>query len=213
MITAQEASMNIKQSVAGVKVIPVLVLDDEKVAVELAKVLVDLGLPVLEVTLRTLNALRVIEKMASVDGAVIAAGTVLSEVQVQQCQSAGASFLVSPGCTQKLEAAALQANMPLLPGVATASEVMQMADSGFDFLKFFPAAINGGVNALKALGGPLPHVSFCPTGGVNSNNFGDYLALKNVLCAGGSWLVTDQDVRERNWSEVQQKAQALTHMV
>ncbi|MGH1539091.1 MAG: bifunctional 4-hydroxy-2-oxoglutarate aldolase/2-dehydro-3-deoxy-phosphogluconate aldolase [Arenicella sp.] len=209
MITAKQASEFILNDLTGVSVIPVLVVDDYTLAADLAKILVDAGLPILEVTLRTPNALRVIEEMAKVDGAIVAAGTVLNESHVQDAKSAGARFLVSPGYTASLFSTASQADMPLLPGVATASEVMSAADVGFSLVKFFPAQINGGVPALKALGGPLPEMRFCPTGGVNMTNMNEYLALKNVACVGGSWMVTDEDLLTRNWRNIADKANAL----
>ncbi len=209
MITAKQASESIMSLADGVSVIPVIVMDDVSIAVDLAETLVGAGLPILEVTLRTPNALRVIEAMAKVDGAIVAAGTVLNSSHVLDAKSAGAEFLVSPGYTPGLFKAAADASMPLLPGVATASEVMVLAEVGFSFLKFFPASINGGVPALKALGSPLPQVSFCPTGGVNTENMHDYLALNNVACVGGSWMVTQKDLQEKNWSSIRQKATSL----
>jgi len=209
MITATQASEVILQYTKQVDVIPVLVVDDESLAVDLAKVLVDEGFPVLEVTLRTPNALRVIEKMASVEGAVIAAGTVLDASHVASAKSAGADFIVSPGYTEVLSMAAMRADLPLLPGAATASETMQMMELGFTLLKFFPAETNGGIPALKSLAGPLPQVSFCPTGGINTQNVDDYLALPNVACVGGSWLVTQQDLEQKDWKSIADKAQAL----
>ena len=209
MITAQQASSFILNKLNGVNVIPVLILDDPSIAGDLAKTLVDAGLPILEVTLRTPNALHVIEEMAKVDGAIVAAGTVLNADHVQQTKSAGAEFLVSPGCTATLFNAASQADMPLLPGVATPFEVMNAIELGFSFLKFFPAAINGGVPALKALGAPFQGIHFCPTGGISQDNMHDYLALNNVICVGGSWVVTDKDVTEKNWQGITEKALAL----
>ena len=209
MITAQQASQAILQYVESVTVIPVLVVDDPTLAVDLAKVLVDEGLPVLEVTLRTPKALQVIEQMANVEGAIVAAGTVLNEMQVKDVKSAGADFIVSPGYTDSLSLAAMKADLPLLPGAATASEILQMMEEGFSILKFFPAETNGGVPALKSYSGPLPQVSFCPTGGVNTRNMRDYLALSNVVCVGGSWLVTQQDLQQKDWKSIAKKAKAL----
>ena len=209
MITAKQASAIILQYIAPIDVIPVLVLDDPKIAADLAKVLVDAGLPILEVTLRTPNALKVIESMAAVDGAIVAAGTVLNASQVQDVQSAGAKFIVSPGYTEQLATAASAADLPLLPGAATASEVMQMMELGFSMLKFFPAETNGGVSALKSIGAPMPQVSFCPTGGVNITNMEDYLSLDNVACVGGSWLATQHELLQRDWQSIRQKAEAL----
>ena len=204
MITAQQASESILKQAQGVNVIPVIVLDDVSVAVDLAARLVEAGMPILEVTLRTPNALKVIEAMAKVDGSILAAGTVLNKQNVLDAKSAGAEFLVSPGFTESLFQASSEAEVPLLPGVATASEVMSLAELGFSFLKFFPAAINGGVPALKSLGSPIPQVSFCPTGGVSADNMSDYLALNNVVCVGGSWMVSQSDVAGRNWDKIKQ---------
>jgi len=178
MITAKQASESILKQAQDVNVIPVIVLDDVTAASDLAKILVDAGMPILEVTLRTPNALKVIEAMAKVDGSILAAGTVMNKANVLDAKSAGAEFLVSPGYTESLYQASSEADMPLLPGVATASEIMQLSEKGFSFLKFFPAGINGGVKALKSLGGPIQDVSFCPTGGVNADNMSDYLALR-----------------------------------
>ncbi len=210
MITAQQSSKKIIEYVKTVDVIPVLVVDEPAVAVDLAKVLVDVGLPVLEVTLRTPKALQVIEKMATVDGAIIAAGTVLNPSHVIDARSAGADFIVSPGYTDVLSLSALQADMPLLPGAATATEIMQMTALGFSMLKFFPAETNGGVPALKSFSGPLPDVSFCPTGGVNRQNLKEYLALANVRCVGGSWLVNQRDLQRRDWESIRRKVQAMS---
>jgi len=193
MITAKQASESILKQAQDVNVIPVIVLDDVTAASDLAKILVDAGMPILEVTLRTPNALKVIEAMAKVDGSILAAGTVMNKANVLDAKSAGAEFLVSPGYTESLYQASSEADMPLLPGVATASEIMQLSEKGFSFLKFFPAGINGGVKALKSLGGPIQDVSFCPTGGVNADNMSDYLALNNVACVGGSWMVKQSE--------------------
>lgn len=209
MITAKQASESILKQAQDVNVIPVIVLDDVTAASDLAKILVDAGMPILEVTLRTPNALKVIEAMAKVDGSILAAGTVMNKANVLDAKSAGAEFLVSPGYTESLYQASSEADMPLLPGVATASEIMQLSEKGFSFLKFFPAGINGGVKALKSLGGPIQDVSFCPTGGVNADNMSDYLALNNVACVGGSWMVKQSDVSERNWSKIKQQSEAI----
>ena len=209
MITAKQASNYILTQGRDVSVIPVLVIDDVSIAVDLAKVLVDAGMPILEVTMRTKEALSAMEKMASVEGAVVAAGTVLSADHVVSAQSAGAQFLVSPGYSESLGQAALARDLPLLPGAATATEVMVLAEKGYELLKFFPAEVNGGVAALNALAGPLPDISFCPTGGISVANVNDYLALKNVEFVGGSWLVTKKDIEEKNWKNIQKKAKEL----
>jgi 2-dehydro-3-deoxyphosphogluconate aldolase/(4S)-4-hydroxy-2-oxoglutarate aldolase len=187
----------------SVPVIPVLTVHGPEDAVPLARALVAGGLSVLEVTLRTEGALKAIEAMArEVAGAVIGAGTVLTASQVSEAQSAGATFLVSPGSTTKLSEAAHHAGVPLLPGVATASEAMAMAEMGHHVLKFFPAEPAGGVAYLKSLAAPLPHLTFCPTGGIDAAKAKSYLALPNVVCVGGSWVTPADAVNAGDWARV-----------
>ncbi|MCM2562397.1 bifunctional 4-hydroxy-2-oxoglutarate aldolase/2-dehydro-3-deoxy-phosphogluconate aldolase [Lutimaribacter sp. EGI FJ00015] len=169
-------------------VIPVLVVDSAHEAAPLAKALVAGGLPVLEVTLRTPAALDAITAMARVPGGIVGAGTVLTPEDVAAAKAAGARFAVSPGATDRLLAACEAAELPLLPGAATASEAMALLERGYSVQKFFPAGAIGGAKALKAIGAPLPQVRFCPTGGIGPENAPDYLALDNVLCVGGSWV-------------------------
>jgi 2-dehydro-3-deoxyphosphogluconate aldolase/(4S)-4-hydroxy-2-oxoglutarate aldolase len=170
-------------------VVPVLTVEGPDDAVPLAHALVAGGLLALEVTLRTDGALAAIEAIARhVPDAVVGAGTVLTASQVDEANSAGARFIVSPGATPALAAAAASRPAPLLPGVATVGEAMAMAESGHTVLKFFPAEPAGGVAYLKALGAPLPHILFCPTGGIDAARARAYLALANVVCVGGSWL-------------------------
>lgn len=185
-----------------VNVIPVLVVDDAAKAIPLAEALVGGGLHVLEVTLRTPAAPDVIREMATVDGSIVGAGTVLNAADVSAVKAAGADFAVSPGCTPELIRAAADHELPLLPGAATASEVMALMDQGFEMLKFFPAEAAGGIPMLKSLGGPLPAMKFCPTGGVNADNLSDYLALPNVVCAGGSWLAPAELVKNNAWAQI-----------
>jgi 2-dehydro-3-deoxyphosphogluconate aldolase/(4S)-4-hydroxy-2-oxoglutarate aldolase len=191
-------------------VIPVVTLDDPADAVPLARALSDGGLPVIEVTLRTGQALQAIRAIASeLPGrAVVGAGTVRSARQGDEAIAAGAAFLVSPGVTPSLIQAAVNWRVPFLPGVATASEAMALADLGYQFQKFFPAEQAGGVGALKALAAPLPDISFCPTGGVNTSNAPSYLALDNVVCVGGSWVTPKDAVAARDWSAVRALAEA-----
>lgn len=187
-------------------VIPVLVIDDLAHAVPLAEALVAGGLPVLEVTLRTPMALPAITLMSRVPGATIGAGTVLGPKQAVAAHKAGATFAVSPGATHPLIDCCADLGLPLLPGAATASEVMRLLDRGFDLIKFFPAAAMGGVAALKSFSGPLPQVHFCPTGGISQSNAQEYLTLANVACIGGSWLSTARLLKEERWSEIRQLA-------
>lgn len=190
----------------NVPVIPVLVVDDVEHALPLARALVAGGLPVLEVTLRTAVALEAIERMASVPGAVVGAGTVLSPADLDAARRAGARFAVSPGLEPALSEAAAASDIPLLPGVMTPSEAMAARARGFTFLKLFPAAVAGGVGFLKALGGPLPDLIFCPTGGIGADTFRDYLALSNVHCVGGSWVAPASVLRDGDWGRVTELA-------
>ena len=187
-------------------VIPVLVVADAAKAGGLATALVAGGLLVLEVTLRTRAALDVIREMAKVPGGHVGAGTVLTPDDVKRAKDAGASFAVSPGATERLVRACEEAELPLLPGSATASEVMRAMEWGYSMLKFFPAEAAGGAKMLKSLGGPLPQVSFCPTGGVSPANARDYLSLSNVICVGGSWISPDAEVAAGDWAAIEARA-------
>jgi 2-dehydro-3-deoxyphosphogluconate aldolase / (4S)-4-hydroxy-2-oxoglutarate aldolase len=184
-------------------VIPVIVMDRLEDAVPLAQALVDGGVRVLEITLRTAVALRCIEAIArAVPSAIVGAGTVRQVADVHAAQSAGSRFVVSPGYLSTLGAACRDAGMPLLPGAATASEVMQAVADGYDFLKFFPAAAAGGIPLLKALAGPFPEVAFCPTGGITLQTAPQFLALPNVVVCGGSWLTPPDAVAAKDWPRI-----------
>ena len=184
-------------------VIPVLTVTDAGRARGLAAALVAGGLPVLEVTLRTSAALDAIREMAQVAGGHVGAGTLLTPEDVQAAKAAGATFGVSPGASDRLIAACIEADLPLLAGAATATEVMALLDAGFTMAKFFPAETSGGAPALKALGAPIPQMAFCPTGGVTLKNARDYLALPNVLCVGGSWVAPADRVAEGDWAAIE----------
>jgi len=183
-------------------VIPVLVIDDLAQAIPLARALVAGGLPVLEVTLRTDCALEAIAAMAGVPGAHVGAGTVLSAADASRAKAAGATFAVSPGVTPGLLSACTQQALPLLPGAATASEVMALLEQGYHMMKFFPAGPAGGPALLKALHGPLPQAMFCPTGGVSPSNATDYLSLPNVACVGGSWVAPAAMMAAGDWDGI-----------
>jgi 2-dehydro-3-deoxyphosphogluconate aldolase/(4S)-4-hydroxy-2-oxoglutarate aldolase len=170
-------------------VIPVLVIERVEDAVAVARALVEGGLPVLEVTLRTPAALDAIRAIKTVEGAIVGAGTVLNPEQLAQAVEAGAEFAVSPGLTARLGEAAAGSPIPLLPGVATAGEIMRALDLGFRRLKFFPAVAAGGIAALKGHSAVFGGVRFCPTGGITLETAPDWLALPSVACVGGSWLV------------------------
>ena len=170
-------------------VIPVLVIDDAAHARPIAQALVAGGLCVLEVTLRTAAALDVIREMKSVEGAIVGAGTVLNEADLQASLDAGAEFIVSPGLTEPLGKAAIASGVPFLPGIANAGDIMRGLDMGLSHFKFFPAEASGGIAALKAIAAPFAMVKFCPTGGISVKTASDWLALDPVLCVGGSWVV------------------------
>ena len=189
-------------------VIPVIVIDRLDDAVPLAQALVAGGVRVLEVTLRTPVALQAIEAMArSVPGAIVGAGTIRSAADARAAKAAGAVFGVSPGYTAEVGAACREIDLPLLPGVATASEVMAAQADGLSFLKFFPATAAGGIPLLKALGGPFPDVVFCPTGGISLATAPDFLALPNVKVCGGSWLTPADAVKQGDWARITRLAQ------
>lgn len=194
-------------------VIPVLVVEDTAHAVPLAQALLAGGIKVLEITLRTPNALSVISEIARhVPDAVLAAGTVTSPEQWEAAARAGARFAVSPGLTPRMLDAAAQAPIPLLPGVATASELMTALDAGFECFKFFPAQQAGGVGMLKALGGPFAQALFCPTGGITPDTAPDYLTLPNVACVGGSWLAPAAAMACGDWAAITALAQAASRL-
>ncbi|WP_033084292.1 bifunctional 4-hydroxy-2-oxoglutarate aldolase/2-dehydro-3-deoxy-phosphogluconate aldolase [Colwellia psychrerythraea] len=195
-------------------IVPVLVINKVEEAIPIAEALLAADVKVLEVTLRTPAALDVISIIAKeLPEAIIGSGTVTNRQQLQQSYDAGAKFAISPGLTKDLLQAGNEGNIALIPGISSISELMDGADYGYDHLKFFPAEASGGVNAIKSIGGPFPGIRFCPTGGINLNNVRDYLALPNVVCCGGSWLVSSHIVDNKNWSEITKLArQALTHV-
>ena len=181
--------MSIDEVMRAAPVIPVLVLDGSLDPIELAETLVEAGLPVIEVTLRTPSALAAMKAMSSVEGATVGAGTVLNERMLDEAVGAGARFIVSPGLTDQLGKAAIASDVPFLPGVATAGDVMRGLDLGLNRFKFFPAEASGGLPALEALAAPFGEVRFCPTGGIREETAPEWLAHPAVLCVGGSWVV------------------------
>jgi 2-dehydro-3-deoxyphosphogluconate aldolase/(4S)-4-hydroxy-2-oxoglutarate aldolase len=184
-------------------VVPVIVLDDVSKARPLAEALVAGGLPALEVTLRTPNALKVIAEMGKVAGAIVGSGTVRSAVHMKQSVDAGCRFMVSPGLSPRILDAADDIGIPLLPGIATPSEAMTAAERGYSFLKFFPAEANGGAPVLKAFASPFADITFCPTGGIDAAKAGTYLALPNVICVGGSWVMPADAIAAGDWSRIE----------
>lgn len=183
--------------------VPVMVIQNPEDAVPMAKALVEGGVRLLEITLRTSHGLDAIALIKQeVPGAIVGVGTVTSAQQLQDALKKGAEFVVSPGLSAGLLAAAREWGGPYLPGVATPSEVMQAREAGFKYQKFFPAAAAGGIAMLKAFSGPFSDVKFCPTGGIAQENYQDYLALANVFAVGGSWLTPAEAVSARNWQAI-----------
>jgi 2-dehydro-3-deoxyphosphogluconate aldolase/(4S)-4-hydroxy-2-oxoglutarate aldolase len=181
-------------------VVPVLVIEKVEDALPIARALMDGGIKVLEVTLRTQAALAVIEIIArEIPEAYIGAGTVTNREQLKAVTDAGAKFAISPGLTADLLGAGLDGSIPLIPGISNISDLMKANDAGYDHLKFFPAEAAGGVKALKSIGGPFPNTVFCPTGGIGLNNYKEYLALSNVRCVGGSWLAPNDAIENKQW--------------
>ncbi|MBS0538667.1 MAG: bifunctional 4-hydroxy-2-oxoglutarate aldolase/2-dehydro-3-deoxy-phosphogluconate aldolase [Proteobacteria bacterium] len=196
--------MRIAEIAARAPVVPVLTVERPGEAVPLARALVAGGLPVLEITLRTEAALEALKRIATeVPDAIVGAGTVLNEAQLEAAERAGARFVVSPGCTPALARAAIESGIPFLPGVQTVSEAMAAREHGFELLKFFPADMSGGIGWLKAVGAPLAGLRFCPTGGVNAETAPAYLALPNVACVGGSWVAPKDAVAAGDWARIE----------
>lgn len=210
MITPQQASARALEICQLAPIIPVLVVHDVAHARPLAEALVAGGLPALEVTLRTPVALNVIAEMAKVAGGTVGAGTLLTPQDVTDAVAAGALFGVSPGATDTLLDACEAADLPLLPGAATASEAMRLLERGYTVQKFFPAEASGGAKALKAIGAPIPQVRFCPTGGVSPRNAQEYLALTNTVCAGGSWVCPSDLIEAQDWRAIEDLARAAS---
>lgn len=196
------------------RVIPVIRIESADRAVDLARTLIDAGLELLEVTLRTPAAFEAIERMAKeVPEAVVGAGTVLNANDLRRAADVGARFAIAPGCTAALYRASAEAPLPLVPGVATASEVMVGLEHGHEHFKFFPAQAAGGPAMLRSWAGPLPQVSFVPTGGITFDNASDYLALPNVIAVGGSWMVPEGAIAAGDWERIGRLARACAHLL
>lgn len=212
-MTPEDASRQAEDICRLAPVVPVLTVPDASKAKALAAALVSGGLPALEVTLRTPAALDAIREMSDVDGGVVGAGTLMTPEDVIAAKEAGALFGVSPGSTARILDAAEEVGLPMLPGVATATEAMALLDRGYTMLKFFPAEANGGAKALGALAAPVAGAKFCPTGGVSLKNVGDYLRLPNTVCVGGSWVAPNDKVANEDWDGIEalaRDAAALT---
>jgi 2-dehydro-3-deoxyphosphogluconate aldolase/(4S)-4-hydroxy-2-oxoglutarate aldolase len=199
----KDAQPGLLEILTKTPVVPVLAIDDIEAAVPLGRALVAGGLSVLEITLRTPVALEAMRRIAGeVEGAVCGVGTVLDAAQLRAADKAGAKFAVSPGATEHLVTAARHWDLPLLPGAATASEMMALAERGYFLQKFFPAEPSGGAPALAAFASPLPMVRFCPTGGIDPTKALAYLALSNVLAVGGSWMAPKVMIANQDWAEI-----------
>jgi len=198
---------HLREALARVAVVPVLVIEAPQHAPALARALCAGGLTVLEVTLRTPGALAALEAMrTAVPEALVGAGTLTSREDFARARDAGAQFAVTPGLTARLAQAADDTGMPLLPGVMSASEILAAREAGYDFLKFFPAEQAGGVALLQAFRGPFADVRFCPTGGITRESAPRYLQLDNVVCIGGSWVAPGERVRRGDWAGIEQLA-------
>lgn len=202
----------LRQTLSLAPVIPVIIINDVSQARPLAEALVAGGLPVLEVTLRTAHALQAIEEMAKVPGAVVGSGTVRTPLQMGHSVDAGCQFMVSPGASPRLLEAAEEHKIPLLPGIGTPTEAMTASEHGYSFLKFFPAEALGGVKVLKAYASPLPDITFCPTGGIDMAKAAEYLALPNVICVGGSWVMPADAIASGDWKRIEQLAREASQL-
>jgi 2-dehydro-3-deoxyphosphogluconate aldolase/(4S)-4-hydroxy-2-oxoglutarate aldolase len=184
------------------QVVPVISLDDPKLAMPTAEALLAGGISILEITLRTPSSLEVLKTLAADSRFTIGAGSVNTTAQLDQAINAGAKFLVSPGSYEPLIKAALSSGLPYLPGVATASEILLNLNLGLDIVKFFPAKILGGPAAIQTISAPFPTMRFMPTGSITAADYGDYLALHNVVAVGGSWMVRSELIESGNWAEI-----------
>ncbi len=207
-------ALSIDKIVQVAPVVPVMVVERLEDAVPLAQALYNGGLKVLEITLRTPVALDAIRAMVDAlpDDAVIGAGTIVTPDDLKKAVEAGSTFLVSPGTTPELIEAAKASDVPLLPGIATPSEAMNLLAHGFTHMKFFPAEAAGGVSMVKSIGGPLPQITFCPTGGINLAKAPEYLSLPNVACVGGTWMAPKNLIAEKRWDEIEKLAREAAQL-
>ena len=206
--------LSVKKLLAGQKLVPVVVLENESQALGLAAALLEGGVTVIEITLRNdfgLQAIEVIKE--NFPDMLILAGTITSAESMLEAVNAGADGIVSPGLTPALLQAAQEHGIAYLPGVATASDVVLAMEYGLSECKLFPATVVGGESALKALGGPFPNIQFCPTGGINGDNYQDFLKLKNVMCVGGSWLCPEQKIIDEDWDTISKLCKIATDAV
>ena len=206
-MSIEQKQQQVEATLRLAPVVPVVIIEDARAAVPMARALVAGGTPAIEITLRTPAALDAIKAIAEeVEGAVVGVGTVLSAKDLRAAHKAGARFAVSPGVSPGLLDAADDSDLPLLPGTATASEVMTLLERGYRHVKFFPAVPAGGHKLLGAWASPLPQMKFCPTGGITLASAPDFLALPNVVCVGGSWLTPADKLRSGDWAGIEQLA-------
>lgn len=204
---------NLKNRLKNTTVIPVLVIENIEDAVPLALALSKGGLKTLEITLRTDNALEALSEIKkALPEILVGAGTVLNPENLEDALHSGADFLVSPGITPALLSAAKSNNAPFLPGASTPSEMLQLLGYGFSFQKFFPAEASGGVDMLKAISGPIPQITFCPTGGISLLKAGKYLSCNNVSCVGGSWMARSEWIMQKNWQQIEDAARETSNL-
>ncbi|MDC3189351.1 bifunctional 4-hydroxy-2-oxoglutarate aldolase/2-dehydro-3-deoxy-phosphogluconate aldolase [Pseudoalteromonas elyakovii] len=205
--------MSIEKILSSAPVVPVVVIEKLEDAAPLAHALYNGGLKALEITLRTPIAAEAVKLMKeAVPEAYVGTGTVVDKATFNASVEAGADFMVSPGVNDELLALAKDTDIPFLPGAATPSEVMKLASHGFKFLKFFPAEAAGGTAMLKSIGGPLPQVTFCPTGGISLETAPNYLALKNVICVGGTWMLDKQLIENKDWQAIEALARQASEV-
>lgn len=199
--------MQTKEILEVSKIIPVITIYDLKTSVDLAKALIEGGIKILEITLRTQEAIEAIKLISKeIPEAVVGAGTVLNTKMLEEVKNAGAKFAISPGLNVVFAKEARNIDLPLIPGITTAGELMLALEFGFKNLKFFPAQAAGGINMLKSFSAPFQEVKFCPTGGISLDNMNDYLKLDNVLCVGGSWLTPKELILDKKWNQITQIA-------
>lgn len=197
----------------GNPVIPILTIEDPNNALPLLEAITAAGIKIVEITLRTKDALKVIKKVSDYPGCLIGAGTILTPDDAKNALRAGADFGVSPGTTPELAVECYDLRFPMLPGVVTPSEIMQLYNIGYMFMKFFPAESSGGCTTLKSIAGPLPEIQFCPTGGITESNASKYLELDNVHCVGGSWIATPEAIRKQDWDGIEKNARRAQELL
>ncbi len=199
--------IKIKNIIKNNRIIPVIVINDVKSALKIADIFISNNIKIIEITLRTPNALEIISKISNTfSEIVVGVGTVTSYEMVNRARDNGASFAVSPGFTKKLIKDCQKNSFPLLPGAATVSEIMNLKEEGFEFIKFFPASSSGGIEFIKSIYSPFPELVFCPTGGINAENAKEWLSLPNVYSLGGSWIASKALIEDKEWSIISENA-------